>query len=305
MRRVPAVLVAVLALFASLALAACGDDTTTTDDVTDDDTTDDDATATTTEAVEVGLYFVAEVGEPAAGGVVDAIAATRRSVDVPVDRHPAEATLTALLDGPSPFEAEIGMTSAVPPTTALLGVTVADGVADVDLDAAFEEPSGSFTDTLRVAQVVFTLTGFDDVDTVRFAIDGDQRETVGSHGIDVSGTDGAGIARDDVPEARPPILLETPAPGAPVTDPLTIAGESNTFEGTVRWALTDPEGRIVDEGFLTATAGSGVWGTFSAEIGAEATADRGGLGAVILWEDSPEDGRQTNIVEVPVTWPDA
>ncbi|MEZ5165413.1 MAG: GerMN domain-containing protein [Acidimicrobiales bacterium] len=150
-----------------------------------------------------------------------------------------------MLDGPVGIESEIGITSAVPADTALLGVDLDGGVATVDLDATFEEASGAFTDELRVAQVVFTLTAFDTVDTVRFAIDGEPRDIVGSHGIDVAGADGIGVARDDLPAARPPILVETPAPGATIGDPLVVRGEANVFEANVRWALTDSDGLIV------------------------------------------------------------
>lgn len=293
---------AVIALIA----ASCGDDATTTTADDPDETTTTIADTTTSadlpvaESVDVGVYFVREITEPAQGGVVEAVAATQRTVTVAAGSDPAGATIVALLDGPSDFESDIGMTSAIPDGTSLLGLEIIDGVARIDLDGTYETPAGAFGDTLRVAQVVFTLTALDNVETVEFIIDGEPRDVVGSHGIDVAG----GVARDDVNEARPAILIESPAPNGAVPDPLVVAGESNTFEGTVRWALTDPDGEIVEEGFTTATAGNGTWGTFEITIPAEPQ-DRGGLGAVILWEDSPEDGRQTNIVEVPVLWPES
>ncbi|MEQ8839932.1 MAG: Gmad2 immunoglobulin-like domain-containing protein [Acidimicrobiales bacterium] len=296
-----------------LLLAACGDDvatseatdddpvTTTTTPVPGPDTPDTPDTPDVVVAMPSSLYFVAAVTEPSAGGVVDALVATGRPADEA--GRPDEA-LAALLAGPSEFEVEIGFSSAIPVSTELNGVTVADGVATADLGAAFEEPSGAFSDTLRVAQVVFTLTAFDEIDTVRFSIDGNDRDVIGSHGIDVDGPDGRGLGRDDISEARPPILVEAPVPGATLGDELVVSGEANTFEATVRWAITDPEGEILDEGFTTASAGNGTWGTFSFTIASVADAEigRGGLASLILWEDSPVDGRQTNLVEVPLRW---
>lgn len=316
-----------IAVAVALVAGACGDDTDTTTEGPDDTSPTSTSTSTTEdpgstteppttepegtlpvgpETVDAPVYFVAEVTEPAAGGVVEALAASRRQLDVPAEGDAPARALAALLDGPDEFEAEIGYSTAIPEGTELLGLDITDGIATVDLDATFEEPSGAFTDTLRVAQVVFTLTAFDEeVETVQFAIDGEERDVIGTHGIDVTGPDGEGVARDDLSEARPPILVETPAPGATVADPLEVSGEANTFEANVLWALTDPDGEIVDEGFTTATAGTGTWGTFEFSVSTgDIDTDRSGLGALILWEESPEDGRQTNIVEVPVEWPE-
>ena len=305
--------ITIAATFAALVLlaAGCGDDTDVATDGPSDGTTSTAAPVTTettppesTVPAEVshdlGVYFVAEVGEPAAGGVVDALVASVRTVEIDGEATAevlAEAALTAVLEGPTEFEAEIGYGSTVPAATVLGGVTVTEGIATVELSGEFEEPSGALTDSLRLAQVVFTLTALDDIDAVVFSIDGTVRDLIGTHGVEVDAENGA--VRDDFPEARPPILVEHPAAGATVGDSLDISGESNTFEANVRWALTDPDGLILDEGFTTATGGNGTWGTFEFTV-AVPSVDRAGLGALILWEDSPEDGRQVNIVEVPL-----
>jgi len=308
---------AVIFATVSLLAAGCGDDgdvatdsttstaaPSTTDtsppQTTPSETTTPDSTVPAAEPLELGVYFVAEVGEPAAGGVVDALAASVRTVEIDGEATTAvlaETALSAVLDGPTDLEAEIGYGSAVPAATVLGGVTVTDGIATVELSGEFEEPSGALTDTLRIAQVVFTLTALVDIDAVVFSIDGTVRDLIGTHGVEVDAENGA--VRDDFAEARPPILVEQPAVGTTLADSLDVSGESNTFEANVRWALTDPDGLILDEGFTTATGGNGTWGTFEFTV-AVPSADRAGLGAVILWEDSPEDGRQVNIVEVPL-----
>ena len=63
-------------------------------------------------------------------------------------------------------------------------------------------------------------------------------------------------------------------------------------------ALTDNDGLILWEGFTTATCGTGCRGDWSIEI--PYTVDTDQLGAVIAWEESAQDGSQTNVREHPV-----
>ena len=62
--------------------------------------------------------------------------------------------------------------------------------------------------------------------------------------------------------------------------------------------MTDGDGLIVDEGFTTATAGNGTWGDFAFTTTFEGP--RPGLGAIIVFQESAEDGSQTDVYEVPV-----
>lgn len=80
-----------------------------------------------------------------------------------------ELALRALLSGPTPGERSERITSALPPPIELTGISVANGVAEVDFNDAFS----AATDTeliRRCAQVVFTLADLDDVDAVRFFV---------------------------------------------------------------------------------------------------------------------------------------
>jgi hypothetical protein len=90
-----------------------------------------------------------------------------------------------------------------------------------------------------------------------------------------------------------------------VGDDLVIGGESNTFEATVRYIVTagGGDGIVVAEGFTTATAGSGTWGTFEASIdlGADQGSYPAGPGSVIVFEESARDGSMINVVEHPIT----
>ena len=140
---------------------------------------------------------------------------------------------------------------------------------------------------------MFTLTQFDNVDTVEFRIDGAPVESIGGEGVMVDGVD-----RSSFTNVTPAVLIESPVPGEVVSSPLEITGMANTFEATVNYTVTDGDGLIVTEGFTTATAGMGTFGTFSAT--ATFRVPTPGVGSVIGFEISPQDGSQTNVYEVPV-----
>lgn len=256
-------------------------------------------TSVVDDSVLVNVYWAWEILNPPVC-CAEKIGAGGRMVEGPAI---AGAALEAMLSGPDAVEAEIGMLTTIPDGTKLLDLAIVDGVATVDLSGEFEESSGSLVERFRVAQVVFTLTQFDNIDRVQFRIDGIDRDEIMSHGIPVRD----GVTRDDDPDLRPGILVEHPYPGAAVADPLVIRGESNTFEATVQYVVTAAggDGIVVTEGFTTATAGNGTWGTFEVSIDLEAYPEtyQAGPGSVIVFETSPRDGSQVNVVEYPMILP--
>ena len=87
-------------------------------------------------------------------------------------RKVATAALNALLGGPLAAERAAGLVSEIPSGSRLLGISIANGVANVDLSSAFESGAGSRSLQLRLAQVVYTLTQFPTVHAVRFSVEG-------------------------------------------------------------------------------------------------------------------------------------
>ena len=278
MRKLIALLSALLLV---VAIAACGDD--------------GEGTATTTSGVpSAGSGTTSPAGDMSAVKVYfaldEAVATAGRTVAAPAV---GKGAVEALLAGPEGIEVEMGMTTEIPEGTELLGLDIADGVATVDLSGEFEAGGGSLSMQLRVAQVVFTLTQFDTVDTVEFRIDGAPVASIGGEGVMVDGVD-----RSSFTNVTPAVLIESPVPGEAVSSPLEITGMANTFEATVNYTVTDGDGLIVTEGFTTATAGMGTFGTFS--VTATFSVPTPGVGSVIGFEISPRDGTQTNVYEVPV-----
>jgi hypothetical protein len=206
----------------------------------------------------------------------------------------ARAALEALMTGPTDAEESDGLVTAIPDGTTLLGVTVADGVATVDLSGTFDDGGGSASMLGRVAQVVATLTQFSTIERVAFRLDGEPIETVGGEGVVVDPP----IGRTAIEEQSPQILIESPLPEDTVTSPIRLRGTANVFEATVSIEVRDESGAVVYEGFTTATSGTGTRGTFDTTVPLQ---DLEGQITIVTFEASAEDGRPLHVAKVPVT----
>jgi germination protein M len=279
----------VAAVTLALTLTGCGEDedegaATTTTAVTT--TANADGTTTTTtmttdpdaETVPVGVFFVR--GEH--------VAVARADVEPP---ETARGALEALVAGPGADVSAQGMSSAVPDGTELLDVDVSGGSATVDLSGEFVSGGGSLSMQLRAAQVVFTLTQFDTVDSVTFRIDGEPVDGLGGEGIPANDVD-----RSDFTDVTPLILVTSPLPGTEVDGSIQVEGISNTFEATVLYEVLGPDGEVLDEGFTTASAGTGTWGDFS--FGSGWSADVEGEGRLVVYQEDMESGGRQDVYEV-------
>ncbi len=207
-------------------------------------------------------------------------------VQVPKSDGVARASMEALLAGPKD-----GLATAIPDGTKLLGVTISDGVATVDLSEEFGSDGGSSSMQARLAQVVYTLTQFPTVDSVAFEIDGEPVTSLGGEVmVDRPQT------RKDYEEQTPVILVETPVPGSTVTSPVRLAGTSNVFEANMHLDVYQGDTKVVDT-FVTASSGSGERGTFDTSVPLDVT----GPVRIVLYAPSAEDGSPQHQVEVPVT----
>lgn len=103
-----------------------------------------------------------------------------RAVDTP---QVATNAIRALIEGPTPAEQDTELSTSIPADTLLLGLTIEDGLATIDLSREFEVGGGSFNILSRLAQVVYTLTQFPTVDEVMFHIDGKAIEVFSGEGV--------------------------------------------------------------------------------------------------------------------------
>lgn len=181
--------------------------------------------------------------------------------------------LALLFEGPTEEERdELGLSTAVPEPTGTYRLSAGQGVARYSGSPAFVEREA-------IAQLVYTLTQFPTVDSVE--------------------VEGEGYTRADFENLTPAILVESPLAFEEVGNPVRATGTANTFEANFHYELTDTDGRIVDEDFVTATSGSGERGTFDFTT-AEYEIPFDGIGALIVFERSAEDGSRINLVEIPV-----
>jgi immunoglobulin-like protein involved in spore germination/sporulation and spore germination protein len=226
----------------------------------DDDAAEGETTTAPAETAELRVYFLHE------GKVWPVL----REVDTTGGE--ATGALTALLEGPTrQEEGDLDLTTAIPETTEGAEVSVEDGVAAVQLDVELEDAG--------LAQVVYTLSQFPEVERVEV------QERF--------------LTRGDFEEQTPAILVESPLAFEDVASPLRVTGTANTFEANFEYELTDTDGKIVDESFVTATSGTGTRGTFDFTTDPY-TVPFDGVGALIVFERSAEDGSRMNLVEIPL-----
>ena len=205
------------------------------------------------------------------------------------------AALEALLEAPGPSEQAAGIGSQVPTGTQLLGLTVDNGIATVDLTSEFESGGGSASMNMRIAQIVYTLTQFPTVKGVLFQLDGKPVDVLGGEGVVVDHP----VTRKDYRSLLPPILVRTPQSGERVPNPVTVAGSANVFEANVTIEILDANGKVVGSTFTTATCGSGCRGTFSVSVPYEVSSATRGL-IVVHDDDAAGTGTPPHEVRIPV-----
>lgn len=100
-----------------------------------------------------------------------------------------------------------------------------------------------------------------------------------------------------IPSAFAPIRLTSPQPGATIISPVTISGDSNTFEGQVAVRVLDSRWRVIGEG-MGIGGGLGVYAPFSVVV--PFTPAHGEWGVVEAWWNRPRDGAEVDTVSVRV-----
>ncbi len=203
--------------------------------------------------------------------------------------------MTALLEGPSTAETQAGLATAVPAGTRLLGLSIANGTASVDLSSRFGSGGGSESVFMRLAQVAYTLTQFPSVDRVRFLVGGERARVFSTEGLILAETS----TRKDFADRLPPVSVEWPSVGGRVTSPVAVSGTADVFEGTVSIRILDARGRVIASSFTTATCGTGCRGTFSKLVAFHVDSAQGGT--VQAFEVSMRDGRPRSVVSIPLT----
>jgi hypothetical protein len=175
-------------------------------------------------------------------------------------RPGSKAAIGTVLAGPSAAEQAAGLRSQIPAGTALLGVRISAGVATVDLSSSFESSASAASMPLRIAQIVYTVTQFPSVRSVRFAINGQGVTVLG--GVPVQSPQTRAMDSGYLPA----ITVQSPTIGEQVSNAVTVAGTANVFEATVSIRVLDSAGREIARTFTTATCGTGCRGYYSVAV---------------------------------------
>jgi hypothetical protein len=208
--------------------------------------------------------------------------------EVPDTKALARTALGELLAGPQGAELKgsPAMYSGIPDGTTLADVTIADRVATVVLSDAFGSADATFQGAAARAQVVFTLTQFSTVRSVRIAVG--------------SGSPEAAVGRSDFQEIGilPAIFVDRPAWGAAGGNPMTVSGIANVFEATFRVEVLDARGNVLADEQVQASCGTGCWGTFKKTV--PYTVTKGQYGKLRVFDLSAKDGTPENVTEYRV-----
>ena len=216
---------------------------------------------------------------------------------VPKTSGVGRAAITALLAGPSDAEmaADPDIRTAIPAGTELLGITVADGLATVDLSQPFAASGTKYSIQARLAQVVHTVTQFPTVDRVRFQIAGEPLVGFPDAGIVMVRPVTRATYRDAL---LPDIFVDLPAWGSTLPTRTRVRGLANVFEGQFRLALLDANRRRIVDAPIHATCGSGCWGTFDLTLSYAVSKSQ--WGTLRVWDPSERDGSPQSVREYPV-----
>jgi germination protein M len=216
--------------------------------------------------------------------------------EIPATQAVATAAVRALLAGPN--EKELGaspaMYTTVPDGTTLLGLSIAKGVATVDLSSEFGSGGGSASVVGRLAQLVYTLTQFSTVTGVRLELDGAPVTTFSGEGIVLDHP----LGRADFRGQLPNIFVDRPAWGAAAGNPATVSGLANVFEATFRVQVRDAAGGLLADQQVMASCGTGCWGSFSATI--RYGVQKAQWGTLKVYDLSAKDGSPQDVTEYPV-----
>jgi germination protein M len=243
--------------------------------------------ASPTGTMVVRSYFYLD-GVPFSAGLVPYL------FEVPETKGVASAAMSALLAG-SVVQRDgfAHISSAIPAGTKLLGLTIKNGVATVDLSTEFES-GGSASARTRLAQVVYTLTQFSTVQSVLFQIEGTTVTVFGGEGVGLDEPQ----ARADYLDLLPSLFVDRPAFAAALGNPGRVAGSGQgVFEATFRITLLDGAGRTI----LDQQAMAACWcesGAFDVTL--QYDVPKAQWGTLRVWAGSAKDGSPVSVREYPV-----
>lgn len=214
---------------------------------------------------------------------------------IPKTQAVGAAAMAELLAGPvgGELSADPAMFTDIPADARFLGLTISSGVATVNFSSEFAAGGTSATIEQRYGEVVFTLTQFATVTSVRFQLDGADAPAVTD-----AGPVSRAVTRADYVAVIPAIFVDSPAWGGAVASQARVTGLANVFEAQFRLQLISAGGATLADVPVHATCGTGCWGTFDVTVPYDVPASQ--WGTLRVFEISAADSKPVNVTEYPV-----
>lgn len=213
----------------------------------------------------------------------------------PITTTPARAAVQSLLAGPTLAEADAGVRTQVPDATDLLGLSVSNGTATVDVSGRFGSGSGAASVRMRLAQLTYTLTQFPTIDRVRLQVNGRAVSTLTSDRVAVPQP----MTRASWSRLLPAITVWNPAIGSHLSGSVRVSGNADVFEARLHVRVLNQAGTVVGRAATTASCGSGCWGGYTVLVPFSVVKDQ--VGTIVVSDDDADgDGRPQHQVRVPV-----
>lgn len=183
------------------------------------------------------------------------------------DNHPGPLLVTAgrnvldleeavwgVLDGLTPSEQDEGLTTAIPAGARTYFVRVTDHVAAVDLTARFTEAASAPALRARLAQLVFTVTGYDPtIIGVNVYVEGNPLQAL-PDGTPLNER----LTRADFEDFLPAVLIEWPTWEAWSAPPVAIRGIAH---GDFHIEILNTSGQVIASRAVSISGGTG-WEAF-------------------------------------------
>jgi hypothetical protein len=173
------------------------------------------------------------------------------------------------------------LTTSVPAGTTLHLVSIDDGIVTLDLAGGIIGSTGSSAQELTFAQQLAHTARVDEsITAIVLLIDGQPIDELWGH------LDWSQPVTVDA-SVLSPITVTTPMEGEEVTvGEVTFRGQATVFEANVLVTLLDGDGVVLEEGFVTATAGAPERGTWEWTV----TLPSAGTYMLVASEDDVSDG---------------
>jgi hypothetical protein len=211
----------------------------------------------------------------------------------PATTAPARAAMQALLAGPNLAESDAGVSSRIPAEAELLGLSVANGTATVDLSAAFAAADTAAAVRMRLAQVTYTLTQFPSVDRVVLRVNGRAAGSIAGVAVPQPMTQSSYSA------LLPAITVWNPAIGSHLSGSVRVTGLADVFEASLHVRIVNQDGTTIARASTTASCGTGCRGGYTVLVPFSVRRDQ--LGTIVVCDDDADgDGRPQHQVQIPV-----